>query len=136
MLQAIVFCNKEEFNNSLKCLDEAENIEPFNSHTWAIKAVVETIFYRSLVKLNKKSLPSELPSQRKNNKKSLSGSSRGESNSPAFDEGSQRELSATEMNEEILYSAEELINRCLLKEPENDQLLYLLTVISYELGQY
>lgn len=40
------------------------------------------------------------------------------------------------MNEEILYSAEELLNRCLQKEPENDQLLYILSVISYELDQY
>lgn len=41
-----------------------------------------------------------------------------------------------EANQEILLSAEELFNRCLLKEPENDQILYILAAINYELGQY
>ena len=150
MLRAIISCSDNKFNDSLKYLDEAERIESFNTHTWTIKALVEIIFYSSLKKNSEKSTSErkklrniQLPKKLSNKKagKTLTIPEKNKKTSQkyksiSYEEQVEESRNSEEMNEEILYSAEELINRCILKEPENDQLLYILSAISYELDQY
>ncbi len=49
MLKAMRSAQSKDYNEALQLFAEAEKIEPFNNHTFMVKAVVEIFFYNSLL---------------------------------------------------------------------------------------